>query len=276
MLKMKKSHRIILYIITAFVVMVTLLPIWYLLLIAIKPQSILFETPPRLIFQPTTEAFQRVLSEGKIGLSLINSLIVSLAATLIAVFLGALAAFCLTLLKMRSKKFLYFVILITRMYPPITTLIPIYMIMRRIGLIDTYFALIIPYAGTQLALATMIMMSYYKDIPASIFESANMDGCSPFRLFFRFGIPLSVTGLMASAILIFVLNWNEFLFAMALTSTKIRTVTVALTSFLQQEGVVQWSYLAAMGIIMIVPIILFVFALKKYMISGLTAGASKE
>lgn len=275
----KKHYKKANYIVMAAIIVIlllTLFPIFYLVLIAVKPQSILFDSPPKFFFSPTSEAFQRVLADGKIGLYLLNSLIVSFVATFFAVFLGSLAAFSFALVRIRYRKLLYFTILITRMYPPITTLIPVYMIMRQFKLVDTYWALIIPYAGTQLALATMILASYYKNLPVSIFESAIMDGCGTFRLFWNFGIPLSVTGLMAASILVFVLNWNEFLFAMVLTSTKVRTVTVALTSFLQQEGVVQWSYLAAMGLIMTVPIILFVLALRKYMISGLTAGASKE
>ncbi len=253
-----------------------LIPIYYLILIAIKPLSILFDIPPKFFFEPTWDAFETVLDEGHIGTYLLNSLIVSTIATLIAVLLGSMAAFVLALIKMRYKKLVYFCILITRMYPPITTLIPIYMIMRSLHLIDTYPALILPYAGTQMALATMIMISYYRDMPSSIFESAMLEGCGMLRLFVSFGLPLSATGLMASGIMIFVLNWNEFLFAASLTSTKIRTATVALTTFLQQEGVVQWSAVAAMGVIMTVPIIIFVFALRKYMIAGLTAGASKE
>ncbi len=251
-------------------------PIYYLILTAFKPLDLMFNVPPKFYFKPSFSAFETVLGEGKAGLYLFNSFIVTTISTVCAVFLGGLAAFVLALVNIRGKKWLYFTILITRMYPPVTTLIPIYMIMQMLKLVDHYPALILPYVGTQMALATMIMLSYYKDLPVSIFESAMLDGCGSLGLFLRFGLPLSKSGLIASGVLIFVLNWNEFLFAMALTSTRIRTAPVALTAYLEQEGLVQWGSMAAMGSLMTVPIVIFALALRKYMISGLTAGASKE
>jgi multiple sugar transport system permease protein len=150
------------------------------------------------------------------------------------------------------------------------------MLMRSIGLYDTQLSLILPYAGAQMALATWIMWSFYQDLPSELFEAALLDGCSPWKLLARIALPLSKAGLLACAILIFVLTWSEFLFALVLTSTKSRTATVALMSFLEQEGMIQWCSLATIGTMMVLPIMLFVFLFRKYLISGLTVGAVKS
>ncbi|MEQ2528913.1 carbohydrate ABC transporter permease [Bacillaceae bacterium CLA-AA-H227] len=269
------TPKLLLYVTIIISLIITIFPIFYLVLTSIKPSQLLYSVPPEFFFKLSFESFQQVFIEGEAGKYLINSLIVTISSTIIAVFLGALAAFILAIVQFKYKKAFYFTILITRMYPPITTLIPIYLIMQFLGLLDTYPALTLPYAGTQIALATMILYSFYKDLPVSIFESALIDGCSGWNLFLKLALPLSKTGLVSAGILIFILDWNEFLFGLALTSTSAKTAPVALTSYLEQEGMLQWGAVASMGTLMITPIIIFVFVFRQYLIKGLTSGATK-
>lgn len=269
------SPNWILWTVIPLALVIFLAPIGYLFLTSIKPTGLLFSVPPRFVFAPDFGIYRELFLEEHAGKYLLNSLIVTTISTAISTALGAIAALVLALIQFRFKRSWFFVILITRMYPPVTTLIPIYLLMRYLGLTDTYPALFLPYAGTQLALATWIMWSYYKDVPVELFEAAVLDGCSAWQLLTRIAVPLSTSGLAACAVLIFILDWNEFLFALVLTSTEARTAPVALMAFLEQEGMVQWGSLAAMGSVMITPILIFVFVLRRYLVQGLTVGATK-
>lgn len=267
--------RLLVIIAVAVAITLAAAPIVYLVITALKPASLLFANPPRFVFEPTYAHFARVFSDAATMRSLMNSVVVSVLATVVATLLGAWAAFVLALLNFRLKRFWFFVIVATRIFPPVTTLIPIYVIMRYLGLIDTYPALVLPYSGTQLALAVWIMWSYYKDLPHETFEAAILDGCNAWQLFWRVALPMSYSGIAACAVIVFILNWNEFLFALALTSTEARTGPVALMAFMEQEGLVQWGVIAALGTVMITPVIIMVLFLRNYLIQGMTAGATK-
>ncbi len=251
-----------------------LFPIINLVLISLKPQNILFDVPPKFIFRPTVQ-YYRDLAEGGQYLPFMNSIIIATVTTLATLFLGSMGAFAFVRFRFPMKKFLFFLILVTRMYPPLTTLIPAYFMIVYFGLIDTRTGLIIVYISHRLPLVIWIMRSFFATIPKEIQESAFLDGCSIGNMFLKIILPLSTPGLAATGILIFIFSWNEFLFALTFSSFNARTIPVAIMSFMEMEKGLKWQTLASMGFLAISPILVFMVISGKYLIKGLTLGALK-
>jgi multiple sugar transport system permease protein len=161
------------------------------------------------------------------------------------------------------------------MYPPVTTLIPVFFAIQYMGLHDTRTAVILAYAGFQIPFVIWIMKAFFEDIPRDIIESASLDGANLLTTFRKMIIPLSLPGILATGILVFVLNWNEFLFALVLTSYDAKTAPVAVASFAETEGMLQWGTLSVLGVLTIFPILIIMLFLRKYLIKGLLIGAVK-
>jgi len=250
-------------------------PIYYLIITAIKPPDILFASPPRLIFKPSWKTlYQIIITQGNY-LFFLNSLSVSIIAPVATLLLASTGAFAFAYKKFRGHRQLLFACLVARMFPPVTTLIPIYFMISYLGLLDTKLGLIIPYISLQIPLVLLIMKKFFEQLPFELFESALLDGCTPLGLFWKIAVPLSKPGLLSSGILCLVFCWNEFLFGFVLTSSEARTAPVALATYIEAEGMVQWGTIAALGVGTILPILIFVGAMHKYLIKGLTAGGIK-
>jgi multiple sugar transport system permease protein len=159
------------------------------------------------------------------------------------------------------------------MFPPVTTVIPIFVIFYYLKLLDTRIGLIIIFTAFHIPLAMWILRSFFQGIPKEVQESAVLDGCSPLDVLMRIIVPLSIPGLLASGVLTFILTWNEFLFALVLTSFEAKTIPVAIATFVESEGRIQWGSMAALGTIAISPMVVFMVFMHKYLIKGLTAGA---
>jgi multiple sugar transport system permease protein len=161
------------------------------------------------------------------------------------------------------------------MFPPISTVSPLYLIIRALGLRDTWWALVATHTTFALPLTLWILTSFFREIPAEIYKAAQMDGCTPFQAFYKIILPLSAPGLMASAILVFIFSWNEFLFALSFTTTEAsRTIPVGIALF---PGLHEIPYgeIAAASIIVTIPVILVALVFQKRMVEGMTAGAVK-
>ena len=237
-------------------------PIYYLAITALKPQDILFAMPPRLVFKP--RSIPSISTGGREECPmLINSLIVATSATAGTVVLAAAGAFAFAFRQFKGSRLLLFACLIGRMFPPVTTLIPVFLMVRFLGLLDNPLGLILPYVSFQIPLVLLIMKKFFEQLPYELFESAMLDGCTPLGAFARIAVPLSTPGLVASAILCFTLCWNEFLFGFVLTSSAARTAPVALATFTELRKI-QWGSIAALGLGTIAPVLIFVGALHKY------------
>lgn len=271
----KKNWQHFRFVILIIIALLVLFPIFYLFLTSIKPKELLFEIPPRFYFKPTFQKYTDLFLKDKYYLYYYNSFVVASISTLFAVTLGALSSFAFISFDFWGKKFWFYLILFTRLYPPVTTLIPVFFIISRLGLLDTKLSLILLYTAFQVPLSMWIMKSFFLGIPKEIKESAILDGCSVGKLFYKIMLPLAKPGLVASGILIFVFNWNEFLFALILTSNNAKTAPVALMSFLESEGMVQWGSASVLGFSTIFPILIIIIFLNRYLIKGLLAGGVK-
>lgn len=253
----------------------TMFPLVYLILTSIKPAKILFATPPKFIFKPTFDIYTDLLFHQRYYYYFVNSLIITTITTIFALIIGSLAGFAFVELTFPFKKFLLFGILVTRMYPPITTLLPIFFILRNLGLIDTRVGLILVYTSWQLPLVVWVMRGFFDSIPSEIKESALLDGCSVPGSFLRIILPLSSAGLLAGGVLIFVFTWNEFLFALILTSINAKTAPVTIMSFIEVDASIQWGSVATLGVTTILPILIIAMFLHKFLVQGMMGGALK-
>lgn len=203
-----------------------------------------------------------------------NSIIVTTGTTLLSLFLGVPAGYAIARSKFKFVKNSAYFFLLLLMLPPVAMLIPFYLIMRDLGLIGTYTSLILLNTVFDSAFVVWMMRSYFADVPQEMEEAALVDGASHFHAFIRVALPLSVPGIIASALYTIIYSWNDFLFALMLTSPKTKTIPLGiLASFSSVE--ISWGKMAVMSIFAIIPAVIISLFLNRYFVQGLTAGATK-
>jgi ABC-type glycerol-3-phosphate transport system permease component len=258
---------------TGLILLWTLPPFLYLVLLSVKPERLIVERSA-LLFWPTFERYREVVLSD-LGAPIWNSLLTSTVGAVCTLALAALAAVTFTFLDFRGKAALFLLILLPRMFPPVTTLIPIQLMLKELGLIDTRTGLIIIFTGFQIPLAIWVMRSFFAEIPRELAESAAIDGAALPTIVAKIFLPLSGPGLLAAFILAFIFNWNEFLFPLIVTSFNAKTGSVAIMSFAGGYKKLMWGSLAVLGVVMTLPVILFVVAFRSALMRGFTAGALK-
>lgn len=252
-----------------------LFPLVIIFLASIKNDVQIFAMPPVWIFEPTLQNYQDAFTGATSELPfLVNSLIVTMLSTALSVGLGAMAAYGLARFKFRGNRDLGFWILSTRMAPPIAFIIPMFVLIKAMGLLDTWWALIIMYTGMNLSFAIWILRGFFLDIPRELEESALIDGYTRLQVFYRIALPLAKPGLAAVAVFSAIFSWNEFLFALILTQQNAKTIPVGITGFSTGMGI-RWGEFMAVGFVAILPILFFTFILQRYLVRGLTFGAVK-
>ncbi|NOZ73730.1 MAG: carbohydrate ABC transporter permease [Chloroflexi bacterium] len=274
-MKTSKLENAIRYILIVFAILFFTVPIFWLITTAFKFGREAFAIPPKWIFfDYTLKNFQDVLSNSKTPRYIMNSIIVSTGATSLSLILGVPAGYAIA----RSKSLIinttsYF-FLILLMIPPIAMLIPFYLVMRDLHLLGSYAALIILDTVFDAAFVVWMMRSYFMDVPQEIEEAAMVDGASALQAFTKVALPLSVPGIVASALYCIIFSWNDFLFALMLTSPKTKTIPLGiLASFSAVE--ISWGRMAVMSIFAIIPALIISIFLNRYFVQGLTMGAAK-
>jgi multiple sugar transport system permease protein len=264
-----------LYLVAAVFVGFCLLPIYVMITTALKNQHDVFAAPPVFLFEPTLVSIKSALFGGNsVAPYLLNSAIISGASTVFATLLGAMAAYGLARFAFRGRQDLGFWILSTRMAPPVAFVVPIFILARNAGLIDTRTVLIIVYTSMNLSFVTWVLLGFFRDIPAEFEEAALIDGYSQWQIFRRVVLPLVRPGLASTAILSAIFAWNEFLFALILTNQDAATIPVYLAGFSDSMSIA-WGEFMAIGCFAAVPIMLFTIALQRHLVRGLTFGAVK-
>ena len=269
-----KVKKIVFVLITVIIFGFILFPPIVLFLTSIKTELDALSFPPKWIFQPTLQNYVDIFKTSPLIRFLLNSIIVASTNTVLSLGLGSLTAYGLARFKFRGSENLSFWILSIRMMPPVATIIPIYIIMKKVRLLDTPWALIIIYLSFNLPFVVWMMKGFFEDIPRAIEESALIDGCSEFAVFRKIALPLVAPGLAATAVLIFIFSWNEFLFALILTGTRAVTLPVGIIGFMKETGI-NWGYMTAGGMLALVPVVIFTILVQKHLVKGLTMGALK-
>ncbi len=160
------------------------------------------------------------------------------------------------------------------MMPPIAVVIPIYLLMSKVNLLDTYIGLVFIYVAISLPYVVWIMRSFFDEIPQEMDEAAMVDGCGRFSLLGRIILPLAAPGMLSTAVFVFIMCWSEFLFALILTSVEAKTLPVAIAAFITDRGI-EWGKMSAGGSVMILPLAIMFYFIQKYLVRGLTFGAVK-
>jgi len=258
---------------TLLLLALTLFPVLWLIQLSLKVESEAFRMPPQLIFWPTLENYV-ALFQGKFARSFGNSLVVSVATTLISLVLGVPAAYALSRAGFQADKGIALWVLTTRMAPPIAFAIPFFLTYRYLGLIDTLLGLMIIYLTFNLSLVIWMMRTFFDGLPRSLEEAAEIDGAGPWGAFLRITLPLAGPGLATTAIFCFLFAWNDFFFALVLTRSQAQMAPVAIVNFMNYEGW-EWGKIAAGGTLIMLPVVIFSLLVRRYLIRGLTAGALK-
>lgn len=257
------------------IVLAALFPILWMILSSFKPADVVQAIPPIWTFTPTLANYVDALFGGaSIGALVLHSLVVATLSTILTLITGLPAAYALTRLRFRRKQFVGNWILSTILFPPVVSAIPVFILVGRLGLTDTYPSLIIPYAAFNLPIIIWMLRSFIEQVPFEIDEAARIDGLSHFGIVRHMILPLVAPGLAAAAILSFLFSWNEFLFALTLTRTFVKTAPVGVMEFTGMYGT-QWGDLTAASTIIAAPVLIMTLILRRHIISGLTFGAVK-
>ncbi len=250
-------------------------PFLWQMVTSLKPDSELTQLPPIMPAHPTLNHYVAVFTGTSFLRIIANSAAVSSSSTLLSIAVGSLAAFGLAKLQVRFRGLILLFVLSASMFPPIATVSPLYLIIRALGLRDTWAALIVTYTSFSLPLSVWILTHFFREIPDELYRASRIDGCSPFQSFLRIMLPLAAPGIFTAAVLVFIFSWNEFLFALTFTATpNSRTIPVAIALFPGLHEV-PWGDIAAASVIVTIPLIVLVFLFQRRIIEGLTAGAVK-
>ncbi len=274
------------------VVALFVFPIYYWVTVSLKVDREIFARPPKLFdFTFSGKSYEEVfgISLGfEQGLAvlpgggdfymtprLVDSIIVAVLSTIVAVTIATLAAYALSRMRFRGQHHFVFWILSTRMMPPVAVAIPMFFIYKNFGLLDTYTGVVLVHALMNMPLAVLLLKSFFDDIPTEIDEAALIDGASRFHIFRRIVLPMATGGVAATAVLCFIFSWTEFLFVLTLTQTGLKTVPVVSSTFVTSTGTA-WGNMAALGTAAILPAFVFILLVQKNLVRGLTLGGLKQ
>lgn len=250
---------------------IVMTPTAWMVLSSFKQSYEVIAYPPTLFFEPTLDNYKTLNTTAPFVRYTINSIVVTVGSTTLGLLLGAPAAFVASLTRITWPAV---VTLLARMAPGTLFLLPWYVMFRQVDMIGSYWALILTHAVITMPVVIWVLLPYFDNIPRSVFEAAQVDGCSPFRIFVRIGLPLVSSGLAVSAILAFIFSWNFFLFSLVLSDSTSKTLIAASFNFIG-EGSTNWGGLMAAATIIALPPLFLAAVVQRWLISGLTLGAVK-
>jgi multiple sugar transport system permease protein len=294
---------------------VYLTPLYWIASTAFKPRSLATTVPPTVLFEPEITAFvklftkrvqlqgevdkelydkapwyekrvydggERIIkgSDGSIELSgypsrFLNSLIIAVSSTFLAVAMGTLTAYGFSRFKMPGEQDWLFFILSTRMLPPVVVAIPMFLMYRAVGLVDTHLGLVILYTAFNLSFSVWLMKGFIDEIPKEYEEAALVDGYTRMQAFFKIVLPQAATGIAATAVFCFITAWNEYAFALTMTNRRAQTAPPFIPSQLG-SGLTDWTAIAAGTFLFLLPVAIFTFVLRKHLLRGVTFGAIRK
>ncbi|HYP25324.1 MAG TPA: carbohydrate ABC transporter permease [Blastocatellia bacterium] len=275
---MKATLRLLKYAAVIMAALFGLIPVYWMVTISLKTEAAHFSVPPEWVgFGPTLEHYREAFFSRSFGRYLLTSAVVSVSSTALAMTVGTLAAYGLTRLRMpeRASRRLSLWILSTRMFPPIVTIVPLFLMMRDLRLLDTVASLVIVYTAFNLPFVVWMMRGFFQELPRELEEAAMVDGDSRMGALVRVILPLVAPGLAATAVFCLIVSWNEFLFALVLTQTEAAmTLPVGIAGRVTQYEI-KWGVMSAAGVVAMVPILAFAMAVQRYLVRGLSLGAVK-
>lgn len=264
---------------TAFLIF-AVFPIVWVILTSIKEPADCFVIPPKWFFKPTLESYRQLFLNGfaSMGIDMwknfVNSTIIAISSTLLTMVVSCSAAYGLSRFSFPGKKLIAIGIIGTRMLPPVATMIPFFLLIHSLNLLDTKLALIMVYTALNIPLTTWMLRGFFDEVPKELDEAAMVDGCSRKKILWGILVPLIMPGLVATSVFSFLLCWNEFSLALVLAIRNSKTLPLIVTSFITDEGIF-WGPMSAAATIILLPPAFFVLLTHKKMGKGLTMGAVK-
>lgn len=272
--KRKWYIKMLIALLFAFALVWTLVPVYIVISNSFRRTLDMKIMPPQLIFQPLFTHYEKILSLDNFGKYFTNSIIIAGSVTVLTIFLGTLAAYGMKLFKSRLGQHLSNILLLGKMVPAITILIPLFMMMNRMKLTGTYVAPVLAHSCMSLPFVTWLMASFIRDLPTELLEAASVMGCSRMKAFWKIIFPLVKPAMASATILVMQTSWNELIFSLQLTNLKTYPLTVGVARYVGAVSV-DWGKCSAAATITMVPIIIAGFFMQKYLVSGMTAGAVK-
>jgi len=270
----------------AVVSLIYFFPVLWIILTAFKTRADALAVPAKFFFVPTFDNFVRVFSRAGVGsdqefstgfdLFFFNSIFIAGSSVVLALIIGTLAAYGFSRHPLRGNDTYLFIILTTRMLPPIVVIIPIFLMFRVTGLSGTYIGIILLYTAFNLPFAIWMIKSFFDELNREVEDAARLDGSTERRVFRLICLPQIKAGLAATAVFALILTWNEFLFALLLTGTETRTVPVAMARTIGGEIGVDWGLLAAIVCLFLIPVFVVTYALQNQLLRGVTFGTVRR
>jgi multiple sugar transport system permease protein len=271
----RRVRTVSLTLIAAVLLSIWIIPVVWGLLTSLKTERDVLAYPPLIFFEPTLANYREVLfGAGTILPNLFSSVVVAGSATLLTMLFAVPAAYALARLNLPAKRTSGFYVLATQMLPPVGLIIPYYLILQKIGALDTYGGMTAIYLTFSLPFAVWLLVSYFEDIPPEMEEAALLDRAGRLRALWHVILPQVRGGIAVTTIFVFLNAWNEFLFAVVLAGNRVRPVTVAMFNFISVEQT-QWARLAAAAMLAMAPVIILGLLAQRHIVKGLTVGAVK-
>ncbi|MGG5819070.1 carbohydrate ABC transporter permease [Falsiroseomonas sp. HW251] len=266
--------RVALTILAGAAASLTLFPIVWMALLSLKTQRDALALPPRWIFEPSLEAYRAVWMKGGFAQGFANSLVTGTSTLAVVLPIALLAAYALSRYRFRGGRAVLYGMFVTRLFPPVALVTPIFLSASWLGLHDRTPTLVLAYAALNLPLAVWMLKGYFDAVPEELEHSAMVDGASRPQAVLRVVLPLMAPGLAATGVFVFVGAWNEFLFALTLTSREARTLPTVIAEFVGDTGI-EWPQIMAASTIALAPVLVATFALQRHIAAGMTSGAVK-
>ena len=271
-----RRRRMLLYAGAVVLVVAAAFPLFWMVSTSLKPSGEIFATPPRMIpAHPTLENFGRLFRETSFLTYFRNSATVALTAVLLTLAVSALGAYGLTRFSFRGRDKVAGLILTTYMFAPVMIIIPFYILVKQLGIVNTHLALVLSYTTFCLPFCLWLLRAFFQSIPLELEEAALVDGAGRGRAVWHVVLPLALPGLIAAAIFTFILAYNDFLFSMVLiTSEELKTLPVGVND-LFNATIVDWGMIMAAGVMITAPAVVFFAAVQRYLVQGWGAGGVK-
>lgn len=252
----------------------TLFPLFWILTASFKTELGLYARPPQWLFRPILDNYTHVLFTIPFFQYLTNSVAIALGTTMGSLLLGTLAAYGFSRIKFRGSEALRFLVLVTRMVPRMTLVVPYYLLMLKIGMLDTHTGLVMAYVSFALPFSIWLLIGFFDDVPIEVEEAALVDGCTSLGALIRIVIPIAAPGLAVAAIFAFLVSWNEFLFALILSGPASKTLPVVIAGLTTDVGPL-YGEMSAAAVLVMLPNIVMTLLMQRYVVRGLTLGAVK-
>lgn len=249
----------------------TVFVFYWMIATSLKPRLIQTAYPPRFVFTPTLENYIEGVANTEFARFTLNSTVIALGSTALALVLGLPAAYSISRYKQTRLSYL---ILVLRMAPGIIYLIPWFMVFSRLRLVDTFPVMIATHAVYSLPIVVWTLIAFFEDLPVEIEEAARIDGCNILQSFWYVALPLSIAGVTATAILSVIFSWNNFLWSLILAGHRTRTLPIALYNFMSYEEL-NYGGLAAASVLITLPVLLLTMVIQRYIVKGLAMGGVK-